>query len=365
MKYRIATLDAAEDLGASGTKVINIILNGQISMIELKFAYTVATVSVMAASILANLSKIEIVDGGEVIVSLTGEQAFAIACYEQLETPSDNLSLKVSDVAEVSVPIYFGRYLWDAAMALRPDQFRNLQLRVTWNEATADNGATVNSFSAYAFIDDAPANGGAKGYIVNKEIYVYALAASAHEYPLLPTDKPIRRIFLHADSDLNDFDTLYSNVKLEIDGGSFVPFDIPASDIVRYIKSAYPRFHHRVRLDSAVTAKTLYDFVTKDHEIIVEYDGTAFVTASSKFAVPTFTGRKIALAASVDIKAVRALVSGYLPFGLIPWDFGDVYDPQGVLMPGTFKQARLDLLTTSSATSSSNGRVLVQTIETY
>ena len=75
-------------------------------------------------------------------------------------------------------------------------------------------------------------------------------------------------------------------------------------------------------LDAVVTAKTIFAVGSFDIDIKIVYDETPFVTAQSLFAVATVTNNKIALAASVDIKADTATIGGYLTLSIMCWPFG-------------------------------------------
>lgn len=362
---RLATLEAPNDLGAAGTHVINIRLSEQISRIYLKWKYTVVTVSVNTANPYACLSKIELVDGGDVLMSVTGQELAAINYYEDNKYPETKQSLTVGEVVEASLALSFGRFLYDSQLAIRPEMFTNLQLRITWDEDAANATVVVNSFAAYAAIDDNPGGGGAKAFILSREIFTNPMAASSHSYPSLPRDYPIRRIYLQGYSEDHDVKTLYGNFRLEIDKGKNVLFDIPADQFVSMVESAYPTIAEEVTLDAVVTAKTLYPAANTHPQIKINYDATAFVTAQSKFAVPTFTGVKLALAASVDIAALHAVIYGHCPHGVIPFDFGDIYDPGDALDPRPYQEVRLDLQSSSDADSGDTENIVVQQIRPY
>lgn len=361
---RKSTILASMDVGASGTKVIDITLKEQISRISMIFEVTNVTVSVMLAPVTSCISKIELVDGSKVLVSTNAARLQAINYFDNKKLPYDNLSLTVGGKFVFQVNMDFGRYLYDAALALRPEMFANLQLKITFDEDACNTSAVVNALSVYADVDDNPAGGAAKGYMVVQDIYSYAMAASGHEYPRIPADEAIKRIVVQPLSTDHAPVAMLSNVKVSIDNDKYVPYDLPVENHYRML-TKYPKVTREYTLDNAVTAKDIYAAVTEDVGIKIAYDGTAFVTAQSLFAVPTITGAKIALAASVDIAALTAVITGALPHNCIPFDFGDEYLTETWLLVGAQSDIRMDIEASSDADSGDTNSVTIQSLRMY
>lgn len=365
MSRRIATLLAPTDVGVAGTKTVDIDLDGQISRIAIRFRYTVVTVSVMLDDIMACLSKIEVVDGSDAKFSTTGKCAQGINFLELGAMPYVELGLTVGNTPEATVYLDFGRWLWDPNYALRTATMKNPQLKIQHNEAAANTSAVVNSMAVYAYVDDSPSGGGANGYIQTREIKSFGFNGANHEYAEMPLNNPLRRCYLQALSTDHDTITLLDTLKMNINGGSRVPFDINAEDYIHMIMAQYGPVILNVTLDAVVTAKTLYVPTSQQNQIAIQYDDTDFVTAQSHFAVLTNTGQKMALAASVDIQADTGIVSGFLPQGLIPFDFGDPKAPETWLNPSGLTKVELDILGTSDADSGDTGIVVVQEAVMY
>jgi len=325
MNYREVELLAPADIGAAGTKIIDIDVSDPISAIEIIWQTTVNTASAMTAPHAACISKIELVDGSEVLASLSGEQVQALAYYTQGTFPLEEISVKSSEYMRSVMPIYFGRRLFDPELALDPTKFRNLQLKITWDEDAANSGVTVNELTVRGWVfDDRKIT--PTGFLMSKEIKSYTPAADSYEYTDLPLDYPYRLIMLQAAStDKNPFEVL-AQVRLSEDQDKKVPIDMTGYEILRKICQRLGPIVNHVALDDAVTAKTLYMPQTYDTSISIEYDDTLFVTAQSKFAKATFAGNKIELAASVDIKAMDAVVTGYAPHFCMAIPLGDQQD---------------------------------------
>lgn len=361
---RLATILAPEDLGTAGTKVIDIKLRDIVSKILLSWRATNVTVSAMLDAVTACLSKIELVDGSESLFSVSGVELQAINFYDTKVMPHHEISLTVGGYFEVGLALDFGRFLWDPQFAFDPTKFKNPQLKVTWDEDACNTSVVVNEFAAYAYAFGEPAPSPV-AMLVNRETKQYAMAASSHEYPALPTDRQIRKVIIRGYTTDHDPILLFDKIKLSIDNDRQVPLEIKADQLDRILAAKYPRINEMYTLDAAVTAKTIYSALSKDQQISISYDATAFVTAQSKFAVATWTGAKCALTASVDIKANNAQVSGRMPGNCFPLDFGTPEEPETWLQAQNVGSAELDLLSSSDADSGDTAHIVVQQVRPY
>jgi len=325
MNYREVEIAAPKDLGTTGTEVIDIDISDILSSIELTWQTTVATVSVMTDTHPACISKVELIDGSDVLLSLSGEELMALAFYTGRSMPLEEISLTAGNYMWSVIPIYFGRWLLDPQLAFDPKKFKNPQLRITWDEDAANASVVANELTVrgWAFDQKVPSP---MGFLMSKEIKSYTPAANGYEYTDMPTDYPYRLLMIQSEStDKSPFAVL-NLIKLAEEHDKKIPLDMTGYEVFRKIIVPQGLLQIPVTLDANVTAKTLYLPPTHAHGIKIEYDGTLFVTAQSKFAVPTFTNTKIALAASVDIKALRALVTGYAPYSCLAIPFGDLDD---------------------------------------
>lgn len=363
MKRKVMILSPT-DIGASGTRVEDLNVTGFMSALYVVFKFTAGTASVMTAPILRCLSKIEIVDGAEVLFSCSGEEAEGVYMTMFKRAPYKLITLAGSGSMIGVVPIMFGRWLWDTDLALYMSRYKNPQIRITFDEDAANGSVTANELAIVADVmDEQEAN--PKGFLLTREHKEYAMSASTHEYTDLPTDYPIRYIGLRGYSEDHDPVSLFSNIKLSVDNDRLVPLDVEADTYFETIFSQLKRYSYKITGDDAVTAKTIYTPLSKDVECILNYDNTAFVTAQSKFAEATYTGPKIVLSASADIKAVTALVSGLLPHEIIPIFFGDTHDPTDWLNPSGFKNFKADIQSSSDADSGDTCSLITQQLKLY
>ena len=364
MVKRKSVLLAAQDLGASGTKIIDIFDKEDISAIYIRMQFTVATVSVMLANIARVISKIEIADGGNVLYSVSGEQAQAIAYYLTKQMPFSKFGLTVGNACTAIIPIYFGRFDGDRELAFRPTLYANPQLKITYDEDAANTSAVVNSFSVYASLLTDSYSGQAKGMLVSKEIVSNVMTASAHAYVDLPTDLPFAKLIIQAYSTDHSPETLIDNIKLEVNNGQQVMIDQSFPDFVRETYSKYPTIVQSHVMDAAVTAKTIYADISSEQQINVEMDDTA-VTAAGELPASTWTGQLLSLSASVAIKAKKATITGRNPSSCVSLDMGELDDPTSFATFNRQDSVRLDLTQSSDADSGDTLRVCALQLLNY
>jgi len=334
-KYRTTTLLATKDVGAAATEVIDIDVQDVISRINIYWQTKIVTVSDELAALVEPIKKVELVDGSDVLFSLTGEEMYALNYYDRLKHGDYEASVTVDDFTKVNLSIDFGRWLWDPAYALDPKKFRNLQLKITHSEALANASVVINELIVEAQVFDEK-QVTPRGFLQSKEFFTYTPVASGSEFIDLPTDHTIRKLLIQSDStDKNPFEVL-DQVKLSEENDKKIPFDLTGEEFYRTNAHMWPRIEYNMILDAVVTAKAIFAVPSYDADIAIQYDGTKFVTAQSLFAVPTYTNNKIALGASVDIQADRATVGGRIPFSVMCWPFGsqaddtDWYDVNGI-----------------------------------
>jgi hypothetical protein len=364
MRKRIATILAPTDLGASGTRTINVELKESISRIDFVWKATVATVSVMLDAVLAAISKIELVDGSEVLASVSGKEAQAQNFYDRREMPFNRFSLTIGGFHKAVCSLDFGRFLWDKELAFDPTKYSNPQLKITWNEDAANTSIVVNTFQIYAHVMSGP-DVNPIGYLSTREFYSYAMAASGNEYIDLPTDLALRNIMIQGESTDHAPDVLFDNLKISADNDAFVPLNMDGLMYGRIIVGQYPKIVEAHDMDAVVTAKTIYANVAKGAHISIEYDGTAFVTAQSLFAVATYTGALIELAASVDIQADTAIIAGTMPHSCFPVNFGDQMDIDSWMSMADIGSLKATLLASSDADSGDTTRIITQQLRRY
>ena len=153
MKYRRTILLAATDVGAAGTKTIDINVAQPISRIGMEWKIF-KSVSLMHSYAHKDITKIELVDGSDILHSLDGGKNQAL-CILDRKVGSMNQGQWIGGANQRSFyGIDFGRYLYDPQLALDPARFKNLQLKVSHNKAISDTGGTLGTLEVWAEIFD-------------------------------------------------------------------------------------------------------------------------------------------------------------------------------------------------------------------
>jgi len=364
MNYREVELYAPKDLGTTGTEIIDIDIADPLSVIELIWQTTVVTVSDMLAPHPACISKIELVDGSNVLWSLSGEEAQALAFYTFGKMPLDEISVVVGDYMRSCLPIYFGRRLFDPELAFDPKKFTNPQLRITWDEDAANTSVVANELTVRGWAFDQKSIS-PRGFLMAKEIKSYTPAANGYEYTDMPTDHPYRLLMLQSEAtDKNPFEVL-AQVKLSEEHDKKIPLDMTGYEIFRKIVQPLGRFAQTVRLnETAADAMALHLTPTYNQDCQVAYDADV-IAANDDFTQPTFAGCIVTIAATVGLVPYRAHVSGFAPHFCIGIPFGDLSDLNDWYDVTKLGHLRLTQQGASAVGTTPAGRICLQQLRNY
>jgi len=239
MKFRDNVLEVRKDMGTSGTLTFNVDYSDPITQIDLMFEAVNGATYNKASPIELCVSKIELVDGSDVLYSLPGEVGYATYCHLNNGLPKQHRSENANDTPYVVIPIRFGRYLYDKVYAFNPNAFRNPQIKVTFDEATVNaagaTGYVSDSFNisiVVRLMQDAEAP---RAMLMTKEIETFTSLASGDHVVEMPTDYPYRAIIARVYDASTDMRSNITNYKLSCDGGKFIPIDYHS----RYAESVF------------------------------------------------------------------------------------------------------------------------------
>jgi len=240
MNYRQATLLATKQITTAGTEPITLAGLDSISrlmvVVELVNNGNNPTNHPLAA-----VKKIEIVDGSDVIASMTGYGAQAVAYYDTGKMPHNELNYEDNGYARVFVPFNFGRWLYDSELALDPSKFKNLQLRIQHDYSLGSCSPDDAYLRVFAdmFDEKSPSP---VGYLQSKEIYSFTPATGSAVYVHLPIDNTIRKLIVMNVNDAEEPDIQFESVLIDEDKGKHVLVDSLTMDIIRTSSLVYDRF---------------------------------------------------------------------------------------------------------------------------
>jgi len=234
MNYRNTKILAEKTLTGSGTETIDVNIKDIISRIILKWEITMAGYG-MDSYPHTDITKIELVDGSDVLFSLNGGQCQALCIYDR-KIPSLNGGWYVNANNVTSIyGIDFGRFLFDKLLALDPNVLRNLQLKVTYDSDVMDTGATEGRLEVLAEVFDEKVISPV-GFLSAKELHSRTPPASGYWYVDLPTDYPIKKMLVQGFYKANEPYTVVTEARLDEDNEKRVPFDWDLEDYERVMQ---------------------------------------------------------------------------------------------------------------------------------
>jgi len=358
MKYRIETVLDAETATTAATKTQDIDVSDPISKITLQFKGT-NNGSTPTAHGAKMISKIELVDGSDILHSVSGIQSQAISFSDTGKMPFQVNEFRDNVMNIQTFELNFGRWLWDTQLALDPTKFRNLQLKITHDKAlggSAPDAATLGMF--LHLFDEKKVN--PMGFLQNKEWKGYSLVNSAVELTNLPVDLPIRKLFIQSLSGGKQPWEQFNKIKLTEDEGRKTPInELKTSDLLK-LKARYHRIEEvflGIGTGSAV-----------DHFMASTYDWYANISnldaaLTNNFLPQDYGGTQAVSGDSTDAFAVRG--SGVAPHGTLDLPTGIQEDINDWFTPNPNGNLKLKITAGSSVGSSSTAEILVQQLRKY
>jgi hypothetical protein len=319
MNYRIADILAEEDASTAKTKTIDITLRDIISRIFIRFkAQNGADRAVQAAHPAALVSKVELVDGSDVLFSLNGHEMQALNYYDQLVTPDTEIIDGNDDWQHACFMMDFGRYLFDPELAFDPEKFTNPQLKITHNYQAIDDGAAAGKLLVQAHIFDEK-EVSPSGFLMTKQIQTYDSAAGAYEYIDLPTDHPIRKMMIRAYLVDKSVESEIDKVRLSEDNDKRIPIDVDVEPYIRYLCGTLPPINEHWQIRAQTTATVLFIMPTYWPMIY----GLSQYSEDWWRASDYYQGDKQSIAADAAMSGpAMGYAQGYIPHQTLAFELG-------------------------------------------
>lgn len=362
MNYRLATILAREEHASDTTKVIDLNLSDPVSqMIIIHEPYNSAS-GTPTAHPAACITKIELVDGSDVLYSLTGKEAQAADWYHRLKVPLNVLQYLPTQYATEIYIMNFGRFLWDALFAFDPRKFTNPQLKITIDVDAGGSTVTTGYLSVLAHIFDervvTP-----EGFLMHKEIKDYSLASASHEYTDLPTDFPYRKLFARIQAYGFGAGDCFDTIKLSEDNDKRVPYNHTIAEIARMIVGQTPPYQETILSEGYVAGS--YSYCTPSYE--VKLVGSQWrATASQAFLGLMYgSGGRFFLDHYSETANTQILATGWCPHGVIEIPFGLQDNPADWYDVTKLGSLRLDILSGSDMSSDYACQIFMQQLRRY
>lgn len=362
MNYRLSTLMEQKSYSADVTEVIDINVKDPISQLIIELCVTNVGSIAPTAHAIACLKKIELVDGSDVLFSLSGYEAEAVDIYHNKRMRSNwNPYLDGMDVQRY-VAINFGRFLWDPVFAFDPEKFKNPQLKITLDINAGGNAPVINKLRVWAnMFDEKTVTPGA--FLMCKEIKDYTMAISSHEYTDLPTDYLYRKLFVRCQYPGYEGNIYVSNIKLSEDQDKRIIFDHDTETIFRNIAQDNPMLTELIY--GYVGTVLTNGFCTPSARTIGSCQQWAAAVEAGAIAFYDGDGGKFRVIKETSDCNMQVIVSGWLPHGVWEIPFGDQMDPADWFDVTKVGSLKADIKGSASATSSQSVQIFLQQLRPY
>jgi len=321
MNYRRATLLAEKNLVGTGTEVIEIVTRQPISRITLAWRVT-KTQAGMSSYPHTDITRIELVDGSDVLHSLDGGQNQAVCIYDRL-CPTLNHGQHLDAMAEYSTyGIDFGRFRHDPELALDPARFMNLQLKVSYDANNCDDGAASGNLEVWADLFDEKVPSPV-GFLMTKEHHKrIPPTATGYWYVDLPTDYPIRKMFIQGYQKAKEPWNNVIEARLDEENEKRIPLDWDLEDYHRIMKGIWHPVEEQC-IGMAVNLVTRNFYVTPTDYYVVPAMCSGGI--GEVYMAGWGSGGHLEIASVGDMN-FQALVQGFLPNHTFEFPFGDPRD---------------------------------------
>jgi len=355
---RIATLFSEADVDTAGTTIVDLDLTEVISRILIKFKGYNGDDGQDDVPF-ANITKIEIVDGSDVLFTYNGQAADAVNFYDLGRPEVTSWTFLDEYANEAFIGINFGLFDGDPTFALDPKRFRNLQLKITHDEDVANTSTTENRLKVVATVFSG-LSASPVGFMQVKEQYAYTPTAGAYEEIELPTDMVLRTLYIQALDHSQWFGNSVSEVRLDEDALKTIFFDDEYYEIMKMYRPLFGKYIHKSLTEIGDTATAFYRAPTCDAVSLGMPDA-----ADHYYLSQTVQFGALLSAIADTTTDVTFLHSGYLPHyvGAIP--FGQRNVPETWYNPSAVKKLRLRIKGGVSLGGTETFRIITQQLRRY
>lgn len=362
MNYRHTTILAREVVSGDETKVIDLNLIDPVSQIHIVYESLNGAVAIPTAHPAKCITKIELVDGSDVLFSLSGQEAQAADWYHRGREPYNIVNFVSTMYSELVFNLNFGRFLWDPLFAFVPKKFRNPQLKITIdiNAGGTTGAGGYLTVLAHAFDGKAISP---QGFLMHKEIKDYVPGASAHEYTDLPVDYLYRKLFVKAQKHETGPEYLINTLKLSEDNDKRVPISLTAFEILRSITALQMPYREKVIVSGGVSGWPFFCTPCYWPRVnISQWESHNFAYVSTVWGGD---GGKGWVYLEVAGGNYIIDVEGWAPHGVIEIPFGLQDDPADWYDVTPLGSLRLDILAQSGFTAGDSCSIFLQQLRKY
>lgn len=357
MKTRDAVLQYQYTAKDTETKTTDLNVTEPISAIEIEVESVNGASGNLGNFISDIVTKIEVVDGSDVLESLNMSQLEALHFYKTGKTPCLFPSEWTSGVQRHNAMLLFGRHLWDRDYNLDCSKFDNPQLKVTFNKAAIRAAGATGfaagdniKFSAIAkCFSDVPA---AKQFLMQKQIDSFTSVSSGDKRIDLPIDYVYRMLMMRAYLQQSDINEIITDIKLTADTDRFIPFNRKTQQLDASVFSQFgaSRIKHDILTSDGLAVRAMHN---KEGSAVIAcavaglYDILGidyFWSNELKLNMSTHAG-----ASESTPRAVTCTEEGHALHATLPILFGRLEEPTDWFNPKEY--SKLELVLTQATAS--------------
>lgn len=353
MKTREYVLVNAESI--ADTKTFTKALDSGLKIQEARIFYqaTNGGTSNTLAKLNGMVSKLEVLDGSDVLHSLSMRQEQARNYFLTGRLPFQQLNSKAAGVVIEEADIYFGRFPGDRDYYLDTSRFKNCMLSLKSAltiSATAGfaTGSGVLTVILKLIEDSAPS---CQGFIMSKEAENFTTVGSGTKATDLATDLDYQSLMFGALETLIEPDVDLTNFKLSLNNDGFIPFDLSATQILEENFRRLPAARQRMNFLNNTAVTWLSDIYGRVSAWMGPMGGTAKGGISTCIAEQT-----VAYMTTGDTGSLFINVRGYAPHSFLEYRFGD-----GILVDDYLKMSGVSSMRLRATDSASGGAYTVVT----
>ena len=236
MRTRKVYLLKDDTFTAAQTKTVNINVADFISSIDILVEMTNGSAMTEASVVKPHdeFTKIEIIDGADVLISASMEELQALNFAETGRAPFMHLTLEDDAVQKEMCHIHFGVTPTDSKHYLRPQEFNNLQMRITNTFTTAAATSWAASPHLISVIANVIEDGAEayEGFLTAKSMYAFTAVDGAVETIDMPRDFAYRLIQIQSLMTAKTPQQNIEKIKLTFDADKYVPVDMDFDHLV-------------------------------------------------------------------------------------------------------------------------------------
>lgn len=359
MRYRDAVIEYQKTLDNAGTLTKDLDITDPVTALYLEFEATNETTSNKGNFISDIITKLEIVDGSDVLYGLTLTELEALHFYKLGKTPTLFPGEWASGSQRHGCFLLFGRYLGDQEYAMDFNRFKNPQLKITTNiaaiRAIGSNVAfatgTIKGSIIAKVMEEAPTPA---QYLMAKELLSFTSSSSsnAEERKELPLDYVYRMLMTRHWVQGSDIDEVTSNLKLTCDTDKFIAFNrkvrqLDAEALAQFgtsrLKHDFFESHQdKVRLlhNKEPDCRPFYQLLTAGRMVGIDYQWSS----EAKFNIIDASD-----AADTTDRKYTMVEEGHALHATLPIPFGEMGKPETWFNPAPYK--KIELVFTSGGTA--------------